>query len=525
MKNSILPPFPSVPQAQARILINGEILSSGFETREVRSYCTLQAEPTLLGYTANVSADLLQNAALAAHAAWNKGLGDWPTARMEERLNAVISFRDQMILQRELICRRMMWEIGKSWVDSQSEFDRTVQYITDTVEEVKRLDRDSARFQFSSGIMAQIRRAPLGVTLCMGPFNYPLNETFTTLIPALIMGNTAVVKIARYGQLLWDSMLEPFQTCFPKGVVNIISGMGREIVGPVIRSGKIDVLAFIGSSAVASKIKSEHPQPHRFRTVLSLDAKNPAIVLADADLDNAVSECIKGALSFNGQRCTALKFILVHDSVAMRFSELLLSKVEALPAGMPWEQGVQITPLPDPKKPAYLQGLIDDAISKGARLMTKNHGAEKGQTLFKPAVLMDVPLNSRLAQEEQFGPVIPIARFSEISEVEDYIVNSKFGAQVSIFGKDPKIVGRMIDRLSNQVCRINLNSQCQRGPDVFPFTGRKDSAEGTLSVYDALRAFSIRSMVAAKQDDLGRETVKGILTADTSHFLSNHMLM
>jgi glyceraldehyde-3-phosphate dehydrogenase (NADP+) len=521
----ILPPFPKVPVRTARILIGGKILTSGFNTREVKSNCTTDGEPVLLGLTANADAAHLQSAVDAAYVAWAKGLGAWPTAKTEERVNAVLAFRDQMLAQRELICRLLMWEIGKSWVDSQGEFDRTIQYINDTVEEVKRLDRDSSKFVFSGGILAQIRRAPLGVTLCMGPFNYPLNETFTTLIPALIMGNPVVVKVARFGQLLWDPLLEAFRDCFPSGVVSIVNGLGREIIAPSIRSGKVDVLAFIGSSRVASQIKGLHPQPHRFRTILSLDAKNPAIILPDADIDNAVSECIKGSLSFNGQRCTALKLLFVHQSIAKDFSKKLADKISALPAGLPWEPGVQITPVPDLTKPEYLNALIADAVAKGATVLTANSGVKGRGTLFKPAVLSGVTLDSRLANEEQFGPVVPICEYSEISEVEDYIVNSHYGAQVSIFGKDPKIVGRMIDRLSNQVCRINLNSQCQRGPDVFPFTGRKDSAEGTLSVLDALRSFSIRSMVAAKTDALGKEVIRGVLDADTSNFLSNNILI
>ena len=155
--------------------------------------------------------------------------------------------------------------------------------------------------------MAQIRRAPLGVTLCMGPFNYPLNETFTTLIPALIMGNSVVVKVARYGQLLWEPLLEPFATAFPAGVVNVVNGLGREIVNPVVKEGKLDVLAFIGTSRVANQIKMSHPQPFRFRSILSLEAKNPAVILPDASIDNAVAECVRGSLSFNGQRCTAFE--------------------------------------------------------------------------------------------------------------------------------------------------------------------------------------------------------------------------
>jgi glyceraldehyde-3-phosphate dehydrogenase (NADP+) len=359
----------------------------------------------------------------------------------------------------------------------------------------------------------------------MGPFNYPLNETFTTLIPAVIMGNPVVVKLARFGQLLWEPLLEGFRECFPEGVVNIINGLGREIVAPTIRSGKVDVLAFIGSSRVASEIKSQHPNPHRFRSILSLDAKNPAIILADADLENAVAECLRGSLAFNGQRCTALKMIFVHRSIAAEFTERFVEKVDALLVGMPWEKGVQITPLPDAGKPAYLKGLIEDAVAKGAKLANPNQGGKTEGTLFRPAVLTGVPLSAKVAIDEQFGPVVPIREFDAIEEVEEYIVRSNSGAQVSLFGKDPRVLGGLIDRLANQVCRINLNSQCQRGPDVFPFTGRKDSAEGTLSVLDALRCFSIRSMVAAKQDSAGKEVVRAVLQTDASRFFSNHIVL
>ena len=192
-----------------------------------------------------------------------------------------------------------MWEIAKPWRDAQSEFDRTIQYMNDTIDATRQLDRDGSRIQFAGDIMTQIRRMPLGVTLCMGPFNYPLNETFTTLIPALIMGNTVVVKLPRFGQLLWDILLEPFQECFPAGVVNVINGAGREVIAPAIQTGKIDVLAFIGSSQVANQIKQAHPQPHRFRSILGLDAKNPALILPDANLELAVSECVRITLSFN----------------------------------------------------------------------------------------------------------------------------------------------------------------------------------------------------------------------------------
>ncbi len=106
----------------------------------------------------------------------------------------------------------------------------------------------------------------------------------------------------------------------------------------------------------------------------------------------------------------------------------------------------------------------------------------------------------QLFSVEQFGPVVPVAVFDDVGEVFDYVVASNYGQQASIFGNDPAVIGPLVDVLANQVCRVNLNAQCQRGPDVYPFTGRKDSAEATLSVSDALRCFSIRSMVAAPEN-------------------------
>ncbi len=131
----------------------------------------------------------------------------------------------------------------------------------------------------------------------------------------------------------------------------------------------------------------------------------------------------------------------------------------------------------------------------------------------------------RVYLEEQFGPVIPIVSFAEIEAPIRYIEESTYGQQVSIFGRDPEVLAQLIDPLVNQVSRVNLNSQCQRGPDVFPFTGRKDSAVGTLSVSDALRAFSIRAIVAAKETELNRQIISDITRDHRSNFLSTDFLL
>lgn len=455
----------------------------------------------------------------AAVKAYDLGHGVWPTMSVTERIEHVEKFLKAMRLKREEVVKLLMWEIGKSLKDSEKEFDRTCDYINDTIKALKDLDRNSAKLVEEQGFMAQIRRVPLGVALCMGPFNYPLNETFTTLIPALIMGNTVVFKPAKYGVLLVRPLLEAFRDSFPAGVINIIYGRGRDTVGALMETGKIDVFAFIGTNKGANDLKKLHPKPHRLKSILGLDAKNPAIVLADANIDNAVTECITGSLSFNGQRCTALKILFVHQSIVEKFTQKFLAEVKKLKPSMPWDTGVGLTPLPEPSKTDYLKGLVDNAKANGASVLNEN-GGEMFHSFFYPAVVYPVNEKMHLYHEEQFGPVVPIVPFNDEKEAIDYVVNSNFGQQVSIFGNDSKKLAMLMDAFVNQVGRINVNTQSQRGPDTFPFNGRKDSAEGTLSVADALRVFSMRTIVAAKSTDANKQIISQIIKNRESAFLS-----
>jgi glyceraldehyde-3-phosphate dehydrogenase (NADP+) len=205
-----------------------------------------------------------------------------------------------------------------------------VEYIEGTIGALKDLDRVSSRFVVEQEVFAQIRRAPLGVVLCMGPYNYPLNETFTTLVPALIMGNTVILKPAKHGVLLLEPLLEAFRDSFPPGVINTVYGQGKVVISPIMATGKIDVFAFIGSAEGANNIEKQHPKLNRLKTVYGLGAKNPGIILEDADIDLAVKECISGSLTFNGQRCTALKILFVHEKIADEFIQKFCECVTAL---------------------------------------------------------------------------------------------------------------------------------------------------------------------------------------------------
>jgi glyceraldehyde-3-phosphate dehydrogenase (NADP+) len=520
----------SQPLHQKRILINGEFIHWDGPVHTVYSQIFVKKEgqepaPYEIGsypLATEKEAELALQAALQAH---DYGRGEWACMGVHGRIKALEGFTRGLKEHREEIVKLIVWEIAKSIADAEKEFDRTIEYIEETIKTVKQLHNESSMFKVNSGFIAQIKKLPYGVVLCMGPFNYPLNETFTMLIPALINGNSVLFKPPKYGTLLFDPLLDLFKEHFPKGVVNTVYGRGRDIVPYLMESGHVDVLALIGSSRVADSLKKMHPKSNRLHAVLGLDAKNAAIILPDANLEAAIKEVIIGTLSFNGQRCTALKILFVHAEIVDEFNKLLAAAIDKMPLGMPWDKGVSITPLAEPEKPGYLKECIEDALAKGAKIVNAaDGGGNQGYSLMKPAILYPTNRDMKIYWEEQFGPVIPVVAFDEPLAPVEYVTESKFGMQASIFSEDPQSISFYIDQLAGQLGRININAQCQRGPDTFPFNGRKDSAENTLSVSEALTSFSVDSVVVTKQTPSNEKILHDILVSESSKRLTNKVI-
>jgi len=519
---------------QKEYLINGQILNWSGETTNVtspiftKSGAAVTTTYNIGSYPKMTSVEALQ-ALDAAINAYDKGRGYWPKMKTKQRIECVARFAEAMKQEKQTIVNLIIWEIGKTSIDAEAEFDRTIKYIYDTIEALKDIEKKSAQIITESSIIAQIRREHLGVTLCMGPFNYPLNETFTVLIPALIMGNTVIFKPAKLGVLLLQPLLKIFAECFPPGVVNTIYGDGATVISPLMSSGKIDVLAFIGSSNIANRIRAQHPRLNRLKCILGLDAKNPAIIMDDINIEQTVKECILGSLTYNGQRCTALKILFIHENILHNFVDEFNRQLSSIPYGLPWtpysSSTPYITPLAEPNKVQWLNELIADARNTGSSEILNENGGESIESFFFPALIQLTNSNSKLYNIEQFGPIVPIVSFSNINQPINYIYDSEFGQQTSIFSHDPDIIAYFIDAISNQVARININSQCQRSPDSFPFTGRKNSAEGTLSISDALKVFSIRTLVAAKKNEFNSAIIENIIYNRKSSFLSTDIIL
>ncbi|HLO10174.1 MAG TPA: aldehyde dehydrogenase family protein, partial [Desulfobacteria bacterium] len=231
------------PVEQREYLINGEFRSWEGPMQEVLSpLCT--ATPNgpvrpVIGRFPLVTGKEALEALDAAVRAYDGGRGKWPTMPVAERIHAVSEFARRVKERRAEVVKLLMWEIGKPLKDSEKEFDRTIEYIDMTIDALKELERLSSRFVIEQGIIGQIRRGPLGVALCMGPYNYPLNETFATLVPALIMGNAVVMKPPRHGVLLFSPLMEAFRDSFPPGVMNMLFGEGRKIAAPLMETGQV----------------------------------------------------------------------------------------------------------------------------------------------------------------------------------------------------------------------------------------------------------------------------------------------
>lgn len=490
---------------QREYLINGELCRWNGATQSVKSpICVLKAgvaEVVTLGEYPILGRNESLQALDAAVNAYDGGLGVWPAMAAEERISCMQCFLEGMRTKRDEIVNLIMWEIGKTLPDARKEFDRTITYIEETIEALSEMKRAESKVLSREGIDAKLGRMSLGTVLCVAPFNYPLNETFTTLIPALLMGNTVVFKPPKLGVLLHQPLLELFGECFPPGVVNTVYGDGRVVLTPLMESGKVNAFAFIGSTGVAEVLIDAHPAAHRLTSILGMGAKNPGVVLADADIDMTVAEVVRASLSFNGQRCTALKEIFVQRAIVDEFVAKLSAAVSNLKVGMPWEPGVTITPLPEEGKTERLSAYVQDALSKGATV-TNERGAVVEGTTFSPAVLFPVVPGMEIYDVEQFGPIVPVSVFDEVEQVVQRVKNSNFRQQVSIFGKDSRQLEQLADRFLLLVPGVNINTQCQRGPDNLPFGGKGDSALGTLSIVDALLSFSIATKKAAKTGGL-----------------------
>ena len=464
-------------------LVNGEWKSS---EKEITIYSPINQEE--LGTVPAMSQAEVDEAMQAARAA----LPAWRALSAVER--AAYLHKTAAILERdkEEIGTILAKEVAKGIKAAIGEVVRTADLIRYAAEEGLRITgqaMEGGGFEAASkNKLAVIRREPVGVVLAIAPFNYPVNLSGSKIAPALIAGNVVMFKPPTQGSISGLLLAKAFEEAgIPAGVFNTITGRGSEIGDYIIEHKEVNFINFTGSTPIGERIgRLAGMRP----IMLELGGKDAALVLEDADLEHAAKQIVAGAFSYSGQRCTAIKRVIVLESVADTLATLLQAEVAKLTVGDPFDNA-DITPVIDNASADFIWGLIEDAQEKGAQALTQ---IKREGNLLWPVLFDQVTKDMKVAWEEPFGPVLPIIRVANVEEAITFANESEFGLQSSVFTNDFKKAFEIAEKL--EVGTVHINNKTQRGPDNFPFLGVKGSGAGVQGIKYSIEAMTnVKSIV------------------------------
>ena len=464
-------------------LVNGEWKSS---EKEITIYSPINQEE--LGTVPAMSQAEVDEAMKAAREA----LPAWRDLSAVER--AAYLHKTAAILERdkEEIGTILAKEVAKGIKAAIGEVVRTADLIRYAAEEGLRITgqaMEGGGFEaVSKNKLAVVRREPVGVVLAIAPFNYPVNLSGSKIAPALIAGNVVMFKPPTQGYISGLLLAKAFEEAgIPAGVFNTITGRGSEIGDYIIEHKEVNFINFTGSTPIGERIgRLAGMRP----IMLELGGKDAALVLEDADLEHAAKQIVAGAFSYSGQRCTAIKRVIVLESVADTLATLLQAEVAKLTVGDPFDNA-DITPVIDNASADFIWGLIEDAQEKGAQALTQ---IKREGNLLWPVLFDQVTKDMKVAWEEPFGPVLPIISVANVEEAIVFANESEFGLQSSVFTNDFKKAFEIAEKL--EVGTVHINNKTQRGPDNFPFLGVKGSGAGVQGIKYSIEAMTnVKSIV------------------------------
>lgn len=423
----------------------------------------------------------------------------WANYATEDRANILKIAADLIRQNANELADMKVLEIGKTKKAAFSSVMRSADIVSYTADQTELVNHQDVFFSkdFPGGDDKKtdiVTREPLGVVLAITPFNYPTNLAVTKIAPALITGNSVVVKGPTQGSICTAMLVEIFNKAgVPKGVISFVSGKGSEIGDYLISHKDVSLVDFTGSSEVGKGITIKAGLKP---LILELGGKDAALVLNDCDLELAAERICEGAFSYSGQRCTAIKRVfvdkLIHDEFLNKLIEATKQKYSIV--GDPRKDETQVGPIISEKQTDYVQELIFDAVESGAKIVL---GGVRKANYMDATIIDGVTDRMRLAWEEQFGPVLPIISCDSLEQMIELHNKSRYGLGGSIFTRDTSLAKEIAKRLQTGVIQINAKSE--RYPDNFPFLGIKDSGLGIQGVRWSIEAMMrIKSVVENK---------------------------
>ncbi len=466
-----------------KILINGQWLEAS-DTFAIKS-------PIDDSVIAKVQKSSQKEAELAVQTAFN---AKSKIANMDacDRAKVLDKMGDLLEQNKNEFIDIIMRESGKTTKQAQGEVNSSIDRLHLAADEAKEIRGEIIKGDVAADkkTMGMATRQPVGVLLAITPFNYPLFTGIAKIAPGIAAGNSIVVKSASddpvcmlmFGKIVQDSGL-------PDGVVNVITGSSSEIGDFLCSHPKVDMISFTGSSAAGKHIAGIAGMK---KLHLELGGKAPAIILEDCDFNLAVKESVTGSLKFAGQRCDSISRVLVVEQIADKFVKAVIEEVKNnWKFGDPRNADTVVGPLINERAAKKVEDLVNDAVSKGAKLLFG--GKRYALGYFEPTVLDNVNRDMRIAWEETFGPVVTIIRVKDYEEALRLANESEYGLDACIFTKD---IDKAFDAAQRiEAGSVHINSHPMHGLGIFPFGGDESSGMGRegikYSIEDMTRVHSI----------------------------------
>jgi len=419
------------------------------------------------------------DAAVAAQESW---------ARTAPRVRGEILRRTWELIQERAddFALLMTMEMGKSLAEARGEVGYGSEFLRWFAEEAVRIHgRYSVAPDGNSRLL--VTKRPVGPSLFITPWNFPLAMATRKIGPALAAGCTVVIKPAALTPLTTLLLTKLFEEAgVPKGVLNVIpTTTASKVTGPLIADPRLRKLSFTGSTEVGVALLKA-ASTNVLRTSMELGGNAPFLVFEDADLDKAVEGALAAKLRNSGEACTAANRFYVHEAVADEFSRRFAERVAAVKVSRGTEEGAQVGPLIDEESRQKVSSLVEDAVSHGAKVLAGGEAVEGAGYFYKPTVLLDVPPVARILSEEIFGPVAPIVRFSTEDEAVRLANSTEYGLIAYAFTNDNARILRLTETIETGM--LGINSGVISNP-AAPFGGVKQSGLGREGGFEGIEEF------------------------------------
>lgn len=431
---------------------------------------TNPANGQLLGTVPKMGADETRTAIEAA----NQALPAWRALTAKERAVILRRWFDLMMANQDDLAKLMTLEQGKPLAEAKGEIAYAASFIEWFAEEGKRIYGDTIPGHQADKRLIVIKQ-PIGVTAAITPWNFPAAMITRKAGPALAAGCTMVLKPASQTPFSALALAELAQRAgIPAGVFNVVTGSASEVGNELTGNALVRKLSFTGSTEIGRQLMQQCAKDIK-KVSLELGGNAPFIVFDDADLDKAVEGALASKFRNAGQTCVCANRLYVQDGVYDAFAEKLQAAVEKLTLGDGLTQGVTTGPLIDEKAVAKVKEHIEDALSKGARVITGGKPHDLGGNFFQPTILVNVPSSAKVAKEETFGPLAPLFRFNDEADVIAQANDTEFGLAAYFYARDLSRVFRVGEALEYGIVGINTGIISN---EVAPFGGIKASGLG-----------------------------------------------